>query len=50
MDSLIVAAGITSIATVGAAGTENYIAAAIMLAFIMGLMQLAFGIFKLGFL
>ena len=50
MDSLIVAAGITSIATVGAAGTENYIAAAIMLAFLMGLMQLAFGIFKLGFL
>lgn len=50
MDSLIVAAGITSLATVGAAGTENYIAAAIMLAFLMGLMQLAFGIFKLGFL
>ncbi len=50
MDSLIVAAGITSIATFGAAGTENYIAAAIMLAFLMGLMQLAFGIFKLGFL
>ena len=50
MDSLIVAAGITSIATVGSAGTENYIAAAIMLAFLMGLMQLAFGIFKLGFL
>ena len=50
MDSLIVAAGITSIATFGTAGTENYIAAAIMLAFLMGLMQLAFGIFKLGFL
>ena len=47
MDSLIVAAGITSIATVGA---DNYIAAAILLAFLMGLMQLAFGIFKLGFL
>jgi len=47
MDSLIVAAGITSIATVG---PDNYIAAAILLAFLMGLMQLAFGIFKLGFL
>lgn len=47
MDSLIVAAGITSIATVA---PDSYIAAAIMLAFIMGLMQLAFGIFKLGFL
>lgn len=47
MDSLIVAAGITSIATVG---PDNYIAAAIMLAFLMGLMQLAFGVFKLGFL
>lgn len=50
MDSLIVAAGITSIAAVGTAGTENYIAAAIMLAFLMGVMQLAFGVFKLGFL
>jgi sulfate permease, SulP family len=47
MDSLIVAAGITSIATVG---PDNYIATAIMLAFLMGLMQLAFGVFKLGFL
>ena len=47
MDSLIVAAGITSIATVN---PENYIAAAILLALIMGLMQLSFGVFKLGFL
>jgi len=47
MDSLIVAAGITSIATVS---PDNYIAAAIMLAFLMGIMQLAFGIFRLGFL
>ena len=47
MDSLIVAAGITSIATVN---PDNYIAAAILLAFIMGLMQLAFGVCKLGFL
>ena len=47
MDSLIVAAGITSIATVN---PDNYIAAAILLAFIMGVMQLAFGVFKLGFL
>ena len=47
MDSLIVAAGITSIATVN---PDNYIAAAILLAFLMGVMQLAFGVFKLGFL
>jgi len=47
MDSLIVAAGITSLAVIE---PNNYIAAAIMLAFLMGIMQLAFGIFKLGFL
>ena len=47
MDSLIVAAGISGIAAVG---NENYIALAIMLAFMMGALQVAFGFFKLGFL
>lgn len=47
MDSLLVAAGISVIAT---AGTENYIALAILLAFMMGLIQLVLGIFRMGFL
>ena len=47
MDSLLVAAGISTFAV---AGTENYIALAILLAFMMGVIQLAFGIFRLGFL
>jgi len=47
MDSLIVASGIGAIAI---AGTEHYITLTILLALLMGLMQLAFGIFKLGFL
>ena len=47
MDSLLVAAGISGIAAVG---NENYIALAIMLAFMMGVLQVAFGVFKLGFL
>lgn len=47
MDSLLVAAGISVIAT---AGTENYIALAILLAFMMGVIQLALGIFRMGFL
>ncbi len=47
MDSLLVAAGISTFAVVG---TENYISLAILLAFLMGIIQLSFGIFRLGFL
>ncbi len=47
MDSLIVASSIGAIAV---AGSENYIVLAILLALLMGIMQLAFGIFRLGFL
>ncbi len=47
MDSLLVAAGISTFAV---AGTENYISLAILLAFLMGIIQLSFGIFRLGFL
>ncbi len=47
MDSLLVAAGISVIAE---AGTENYIALAILLAFMMGVIQLALGVFRMGFL
>ena len=47
MDSLLVAAGVSAFA---AGGTENYIALAILLAFMMGVIQLAFGVFRLGFL
>ena len=47
MDSLIVASGIS---TLSAVGTENFIALAIALAFLVGFFQFLFGIFKLGFL
>lgn len=47
MDSLLVAAGVSAIATVG---SENYIALAILLSLMMGVIQLAFGVLKLGFL
>ncbi|MFY0686997.1 MAG: solute carrier family 26 protein [Cyclobacteriaceae bacterium] len=47
MDSLLVAAGVSVIA---AAGSENYIALAILLSFMMGIVQVAFGVFRLGFL
>ena len=47
MDSLLVAAGISTFAV---AGTDNYITLAILLAFMMGVIQLAFGIGRLGFL
>lgn len=47
MDSLLVASGLSAIAAIG---SEQYIALAIMLAFMMGVLQLAFGILKLGFL
>ncbi|MFK5959212.1 MAG: solute carrier family 26 protein [Lutibacter sp.] len=47
MDSLIVASGVGVIATVG---SEHFIELAILLAMLMGLMQIAFGVFRLGFL
>ncbi|WP_298264821.1 SulP family inorganic anion transporter [uncultured Lutibacter sp.] len=47
MDSLIVASGVATLAQIG---TENFIEFAILLAFLMGLMQIIFGVFKLGFL
>jgi len=47
MDSLIVAAGVATLADIG---TENFIAFAILLAFMMGVFQVLFGLFKLGFL
>jgi SulP family sulfate permease len=47
MDSLIVAAGITAIASVS---EEQYVFMAIALAFMMGVIQLALGVFRLGFL
>jgi sulfate permease, SulP family len=47
MDSLLVAAGLTTIAV---AGSEHYIEMAILLAFMMGAIQLLFGVCRLGFL
>ena len=47
MDSLLVASGVSLMA---ASGTQEYITLAIMLAFMMGAMQMLFGIFRLGFL
>ncbi|MGB1384937.1 MAG: SulP family inorganic anion transporter [Flavobacteriales bacterium] len=47
MDSLLVAAGLTGIAV---AGSENYVALALLLAFMMGALQLSMGLLKLGFL
>ncbi|WP_456464185.1 SulP family inorganic anion transporter [Lutibacter sp.] len=47
MDSLIVASGVGAIAVVG---SEHFITLAILLALLMGIMQLAFGVFRLGFL
>ena len=47
MDSLLVAAGVSAMATIG---TEKYIALAILLAFMMGAIQFLFGVFRLGFL
>ncbi len=47
MDSLLVAAGLSVIAETG---TENYIALAILLAFMMGAIQLILGIARMGFL
>jgi SulP family sulfate permease len=47
MDSLIVASGISTLATVG---SEHFVILAITLAFFVGLFQILFGLFRLGFL
>lgn len=47
MDSLLVAAGVSVIAE---AGSQNYISLAILLAFMMGVTQLALGLLRMGFL
>ena len=47
MDSLIVLSGVSVLATVG---SEHFIVLAILLAFVVGLFQIAFGFFRLGFL
>lgn len=47
MDSLLVAAGVSAIAVVG---SDHYITLAILLSFMMGVIQLALGVFRLGFL
>ncbi len=47
MDSLIVAAGVATLAEVG---TDRFIEFAILLAFIMGILQILFGVFRLGFI
>ncbi len=47
MDSLIVAAGVATLAEVG---SEHFIEFAILLALIMGVLQIVFGIFRLGFI
>ena len=47
MDSLLVAAGLGALSIVG---VENYIAIAILLAFMVGTIQLLLGVLKMGFL
>jgi SulP family sulfate permease len=47
MDSLLVASGLSLMAV---SGSESYILLAVVLAFLMGLMQLLMGVFRLGFL
>lgn len=47
MDSLLVAAAVTMIAEVG---TDQYITLALLLAFMMGAVQLVLGLFRMGFL
>jgi len=47
MDSLLVAASISTLASVG---TQHYITLAILLAFIIGSIQVCMGLFQLGFL
>ncbi len=46
LDSIIMASGLAAISV---AGSENYIALAVLLAFMVGVVQLLFGLFKLGF-
>ncbi|WP_298781098.1 SulP family inorganic anion transporter [uncultured Polaribacter sp.] len=47
MDSLIVATGVSTLAV---AGSENYIAIAILLALMVGIIQFLMGVFNLGFI
>jgi SulP family sulfate permease len=47
MDSLLVAAGVSTLAVTG---SDQYIALAILLSFMMGIVQVAFGALRLGFL
>ncbi len=47
MDSLIVATGVSTIAL---AGSESYVAIAILLALLVGMIQFTMGIFRLGFI
>ncbi len=47
MDSLIVASGVAALAEIGSA---HFVEFAILLAFMMGVLQVAFGVFRLGFL
>ena len=47
MDSLIVGAGVSTLATVG---SEHFVILAITLAFFVGFFQILFGLFRLGFL
>lgn len=47
MISILTAAGVSSLA---ASGTEEYIGLAIILAFMVGLIQFLFGVFRLGFI
>jgi len=47
MDSLIVATGVSTLALVG---SENYISIAIVLALMVGTIQLIMGVFNLGFI
>jgi SulP family sulfate permease len=47
MDSLLVAAGLGAIASIG---PDNYIAMAILLAFMVGCIQLVLGLLRMGFL
>ncbi|MFZ1704818.1 MAG: solute carrier family 26 protein [Saprospiraceae bacterium] len=47
MDSLILANGLAGFAV---AGSDHYIAMAVLLAFMVGILQVSMGVFKLGFL
>ena len=47
MDSLLVAAGLGTLSIIG---VENYIAMALVLAFLVGAIQLLLGVFRMGFL